>query len=102
MTTDFLVALSLLLRALFSLLPKCAADKELKAGITDPDLNSKYSCWYVFEGRKMRLFYIIDLKFLLAVSPYSAARVQAFSMRLHSSEIDFFLTQDHRYTLAQT
>lgn len=86
------------MRALFSLLPKCTVDEELTAGVTGPDLNTKYSCWNVFEGKKVRLFYIVDLKSLLAVSPYSAA----FNMRLHSSEIDFSVTQDHRYTLAQT
>lgn len=60
-------------------------DEELTAGVTDPDLNTKYSCWNVFEGRKVRLLYIIDLKFLLAASSYSAARVQTFNMRLRSS-----------------
>lgn len=64
---------------------KCTMDEELTAGVADPDLNRKYRCWNVFEGRKVILLYIIDLKSLLAVSPYSAARVQAFHVRLHSS-----------------
>lgn len=60
-------------------------DEELTAGVTDPDLSTEYSCWNVFEGRKVRLLYIIDLKSPLAVSPYSAAMVQAFNVRLQSS-----------------
>lgn len=69
-TSYFLIASHLLLWALFSLLPKCGtcgwgADSR---SLLDPDLNTKYSCRNVFEGRKVRLLYIIDLKSLLAVS----------------------------------
>lgn len=66
-------------------IPKCTMDGELTAGVTNPDLNRKYECWNVFEGRKVILLYIINLKSPLAISPYSAARVQAFNMGLHSS-----------------
>ena len=42
-TSDFPVAFSLLLWALFSLLPEYAMDGELKAEVTDPGLYTKYN-----------------------------------------------------------
>lgn len=64
-------------------------DEELKAEATNPGPYTKYYSWNLSEGRRVRIFYIIALKPLLDVSPYSAARVSAFSMRLHSREIHF-------------
>lgn len=50
-------------------------DEELKAEGTDDGPYTKYNSWNLFEGRRVRIFYIIALKSLLATSHCSAARV---------------------------
>lgn len=54
---------------------ECAVDEELKAEVIDHSPYTKYNSWNLFEGRRVRIFYIIALKSVLAISHYSAERV---------------------------